>query len=116
MDENSSASYDVLEQQFDILSQWSRFYHEAEIKLNSSSVIISAIAVAGDKLSGDSYFIMIFGAMINPRGIIIIIASVVGLISTLGYWRYYEYCDMLGKYYRTLYIQKATRDEIKKEI
>jgi hypothetical protein len=84
--------------------------------VNSGSVIISAIAVIGDRLSNNSIIFKIFGAAINPLGIVIVIASLAALISKLGYWRYYEYCDMLGKYYRALYLPDTLRDTIKAKI
>jgi hypothetical protein len=97
---------EVAKQQFEVLTQWSRFYHESEIKVNSGLTIISAIAAIGEKFT-DGRFAL---------GIVIIVASMAAFISTLGYWRYYEQCDMISKYYRRLYVSKEVRAWIEQQI
>ncbi len=116
---NGSVVADAVKQQVDIQAQWSRFYHDAEIKVNSASMVISAVAAIGDKFAPSSVIFSLFGKPFNMVGFIIAIASTAAFISTLGYWRYYELCDLLGKTYRNINlpegIRKAVNAEFEKE-
>jgi hypothetical protein len=112
---NGHAINDAVKQQVDILSQWSRFYHDAEIKVNSASLVISAVAAIGDKVAPSSVIFTLFGKPLNMIGFVIAIASTAAFVSTLGYWRYYEVCDLLGKTYRNINLPDGVREAVNAE-
>jgi hypothetical protein len=97
-------------QQFEQLSNWSRFYHDAEIRVNTSALAISSISMLAEK------FLQPLGADkvggVNIVGLVIVIVSAAALFSTLGYWRYYEYCDLYAKFFRREYLSKTELDRI----
>lgn len=103
---------DAVKQQVDIHAQWSRFYHDAEIKVNSASIAISAIAAIGDKIVPSTVIFSVAGKSFNMIGIFIAIVSGAAFVSTLAYWRYYEVCDLLGKTYRNVILPADIRDAV----
>jgi hypothetical protein len=104
MEDEEARRKEGARQQFEGLWEWSRFYHDAEIKVNGGSVIISAIAsLAGEKVG-------VFPTWVS--GAVIMIASGTALLSTLGYWRYYEFCDMYAKKFREEYLDKSYLDDV----
>jgi hypothetical protein len=116
---NDQIVADAVKQQVDLLAQWSRFYHDAEIRVNSVAMAISAIAAIGDKVAPSSVIFNLSGRPFNMIGVVIAIASMAAFISTLGYWRYYEVCDLLGKTYRNInlpdHIRKAVNADFEEE-
>jgi hypothetical protein len=103
---------DAIKQQVDLLAHWSRFYHDAEIKVNSASIAISAIAAVGDKLVPSAAMVSVLGKPFNMIGFFIAIVSAAAFLSTLGYWRYYEMCDLLGKTYRKRILPDDIRNAV----
>lgn len=108
---------DVYKQQFEEYSNWSRFYHDAEIKVNATALAISSLAPFAEKLLGESALVLDFSRFqLNLVGLIIIVASAAAIFSTLGYWRYYEFCDIYAREYRKHYIPESVRSDIKKRV
>jgi len=116
-EEERKSIIEINKQQFDRLSTWSQFYHDAEIKVNTNSVIIAAVSVVAQNFT-NAFVISIpwTGLHINIIGVIIVISSLAALISTLGYWRYYEFCDMYANKFRSRYINAEELQSIKKEL
>lgn len=117
MSENDSDLKDAFKQQFEEHWKWSQFYHDAEIKVNTAAIAISSLATISGKFLGPQKLapIRAFGSEFNVVGIIVILASAAALISTLGYWRYYEMCDLYAKKFRERYIPTEILNEIKKK-
>src|ERR1044071_5497529 len=108
---------DVYRHQFEQYWKWSRFYHDAEIKVNATALAISSLAPFAEKLLGQNGTLVLlsFGHL-NLVGLIIIVASSAAIFSTLGYWRYYELCDLYAWEYRKKFIRKSVRDDIKARV
>lgn len=105
MEPAPSSRVDIYKQQFDGLWAWSRFYHDAEIKVNSTSAVISAFGALAQSY-GKSFTIKLSFLNFNLTGAVIVIISLAALVSTIGYWRNYELCDLYAKQFREKYIDK----------
>ncbi len=99
----------IYEQQSSRLWEWSKFYHDAEIKVNTSALAISSIATLAEKFLDQkgATTIRLFCWDLNLVGVVVILSSVAALISTLGYWRYYEFCDLYAKQFRDAWLADA---------
>jgi hypothetical protein len=105
-------------EQFKELWQWSRFYHEAEIKVNTGALAISSIATLSEKFLTPTKAtnIRVLCWDMNIVGVVVILASAAALVSTLGYWRYYEFCDLYAKQFRNEYLSEEKREAIRKSL
>jgi hypothetical protein len=121
MDQNelvaADAEIEAYKHQFEQYWEWSKFYHDAEIKMNAGAVAISSLAPFAEKLLGNQGALTapIFFFQVNLVGIVIIVASSAAIFSTLGYWRYYEYCDIYAKEFRKRYISKSVLKAVKEK-
>ena len=108
---------DAYKHQFEQYWKWSQFYHDAEIKMNAGAIAISALAPFAEKLASDkrALIVQLWSLQINLVGIIIIVASGAAIFSTLGYWRYYEICDIYAKEFRKRYIPHLVLNEVKEK-
>jgi uncharacterized membrane protein YidH (DUF202 family) len=100
-DDNLKLKIDLYKQQIDRQWTWSQFYHDAEIRVNTSSIVVSALGVIGNSFSEKFKFsIPYFDVPVNMIGVLIVISSSAAIVSTIGYWRYYELCDIYAKKFR----------------
>lgn len=100
--------------QFEQLNNWSRYYHDAEIKVNGTALLLSAISALVGLAGGPKNFEISGGHSLI--GLIIAVISFAALISTIGYWRYYELTDLMAKKFREQYIPRSVIDPINKKI
>ena len=106
--DNQQVKIDLYKQQFDRLSTWSQFYHDAEIKVNTSSIVISAIAAIGSSFGNKLNICIPYADIkISVVAFLIVISSISALISTIGYCRYYEFCDIYAKKFRAAIFNDA---------
>jgi hypothetical protein len=113
--EDRVTSEEALRQQYDRLSAWSQFYHDAEIRVNSTTLGISGLSALSGIFSGKiSLPGMPWLVSSSVIGAIMILSSFAALISTLGYWRYYEFCDLYAKKFREEYIDPTTLKRVQK--
>ena len=106
---------DAYKHQVEQYWKWSQFYHDAEIKVNAGAVAISSLAPFTGLGDRRALIVKLFSLEVNLAGIVIIVASVAAILSTLGYWRYYEYCDIYAKEFRKRYISKSVLAAVKEK-
>jgi hypothetical protein len=79
--------------------------------VNTSALALSTIAAAAKDYIG------VFSIdNLNFAGALIMVISFAAFISTIGYWRYYELCDIYAKEFRDFYISETILKEVRKNV
>jgi len=94
---------EVFRQQYELHNRWSQFYHDCEIKINTSAVWVSVVTALVASLGSERTIFPRFYTFLLA-GAILIAASCTAFISSLGYWRYYEETDIFARECRKLFI------------
>jgi hypothetical protein len=113
----SRAAYispEAVRQNFEAAAQWSRFYHDCEIKVNAAATLATSLLTFGvsNKEAFKIPFSHPFGTHLNMMGLVIIIISCTALFSTFVYWSYYEYTWILATRWRRLLIDSSVTDDV----
>jgi hypothetical protein len=99
----SFISAEAVRQNFDQAMQSSRFYHDAETKLNTISTIVGILATFASQNAG-KFTIEMYSIKLNVLGFVIIAISMAALYSSIVYWLYHDLSWNIADEWRKLLV------------